>query len=162
MKFSPLPEAVVGYTTRFASVADIPGLRAVEVLSQPSPWSALVFERELEVPHSSFWVVKEADRIAAFLVFWVVYDEVHILNLAVHPEFRRKGIANLLLAALMAEAREKHMTSVTLEVRASNTAAQALYSGFGFDQIGRRKGYYADNSEDAFVLAAIIEERQKI
>jgi len=162
MKFSPLPEAVPGYTTRFAAAVDIPGLREVEVLSQPSPWSELVFERELEVPHSSFWVVKQGDRIAAFLVFWVVYDEVHILNLAVHPDFRRKGVANSVLAALMKDAQENDMTSVTLEVRASNMAAQALYAGFGFDQIGRRKGYYADNSEDAFVLAAIIEERQKI
>ncbi len=162
MKISPSPDAVEGFRTRFAAAADIPGLREVEVLSQPSPWSDLVFERELEVPHSSFWVVTDADRIAGFLVFWVVYDEVHILNLAVHPDFRRRGVANSLLAALMKEAQENDMTSVTLEVRASNAAAQALYAGFGFDQIGRRKGYYADNSEDALVLAAIIEERQKI
>lgn len=162
MKISPSPDAVEGFRTRFAAAADIPGLREVEVLSQPSPWSDLVFERELEVPHSSFWVVDESERIAGFLVFWVVYDEVHILNLAVHPDFRRRGVANSLLAALMKEAQENDMTSVTLEVRASNAAAQALYAGFGFDQIGRRKGYYADNSEDALVLAAIIEERQKI
>jgi ribosomal-protein-alanine N-acetyltransferase len=162
MKISPSPDAVEGFRTRFAAAADIPGLRDVEVLSQPSPWSDVVFQRELEVPHSSFWVVNESDRIAGFLVFWVVYDEVHILNLAVHPDFRRRGVANSLLAALMKEAQENDMTSVTLEVRASNAAAQALYAGFGFDQIGRRKGYYADNSEDAFVLAAIIEERQKI
>ncbi len=162
MKISPSPDAVEGFRTRFAAAADIPGLREVEVLSQPSPWSDLVFERELEVPHSSFWVVTDSDRIAGFLVFWVVYDEVHILNLAVHPEFRRRGVANSLLAELMKESQKNDMTSVTLEVRAGNTAAQALYAGFGFDQIGRRKGYYADNSEDAFVLAAIIEERQKI
>lgn len=162
MRISPSPDAVEGFRTRFAAAADIPGLREVEVLSQPSPWSDLVFERELEVPHSSFWVVTDSDRIAGFLVFWVVYDEVHILNLAVHPDFRRRGVANSLLAALMKEAQANDMTSVTLEVRASNAAAQALYAGFGFDQIGRRKGYYADNAEDAFVLAAIIEEQQKI
>ena len=145
-------------TVRLALASDIDGLRDVELASQPSPWSEVVFERELDVPQSSFWVVEEAGTIQGFLVFWVVYDEVHILNIAVHPRARRRGVANGLLSQLIQRSQELAMTSISLEVRVSNVAAQNLYGGFGFRQIGRRKAYYADNQEDALVLAAVVEE----
>lgn len=162
MKIEPSSGILPGFYVRSASKRDIEALRAVELESQPSPWSEIVFERELEVPHSSFWVVEEGATLQGFLVFWVVYDEVHILNIAVHPRARRRGIAAGLLEHLVDHARRLKMTVISLEVRVSNIAAQRLYERFGFRQIGRRKGYYVDNGEDALVLAAIIEESPTI
>jgi ribosomal-protein-alanine N-acetyltransferase len=158
MKWTPGSSTHPQLTLGVASTNDVARLRDIEVLSQPSAWSEQVMAHELEVPQSNFWVARRDDEIVGFLVFWVVYDEVHILNVAVHPEARRLGVARELLQRLMERAEAEKMTSVTLEVRVSNEAAQKLYEGFGFQQIGRRKAYYADNGEDAFVLAALIED----
>lgn len=158
MKWAPGVSTNPTLTLGVASADDVVRLREIEVLSQPSAWSEAVMSHELEVPQSSFWVARRDHEILGFLVFWVVYDEVHILNVAVHPDARRLGVARQLLERLIERARAENMTSVTLEVRVSNDAAQKLYAGFGFKQIGRRKAYYADNGEDAFVLAALIED----
>jgi ribosomal-protein-alanine N-acetyltransferase len=84
--------------------------------------------------------------------FWLMYDEAHISTLAIRVAWRRQGLGELLLAALLDKAQRLGASRVTLEVRVSNAAAQNLYAKYGFEQVGRRKGYYADNREDALIL----------
>lgn len=84
--------------------------------------------------------------------FWMMYDEAHISTLAVRAPYQRQGLGALLLVVLLDEARRLGALRATLEVRASNVAAQALYAKYGFDQVGRRKAYYTDNREDALIL----------
>jgi ribosomal-protein-alanine N-acetyltransferase len=97
-----------------------------------------------------------------YLIFWVVADEMHILNLAVHPKHRRQGIARRLLAEGLTQARELGANLAWLEVRPSNTPARALYASFGFTEVGRRPQYYDDTSEDALLLTLEWEEESKI
>jgi ribosomal-protein-alanine N-acetyltransferase len=84
--------------------------------------------------------------------FWLMYDEAHISTLAVRAEYRRQGLGELMLVVLLEEARRLRALRVTLEVRVSNAAAQALYAKYSFEQVGRRKAYYNDNREDALIL----------
>jgi ribosomal-protein-alanine N-acetyltransferase len=84
--------------------------------------------------------------------FWLMYDEAHISTLAIRMTWRRRGLGELLLVTLLDEARRLGSSRATLEVRVSNVAAQNLYAKYGFEQVGRRKGYYADNREDALIL----------
>lgn len=84
--------------------------------------------------------------------FWLMYDEAHISTLAVRTMWRRRGLGELLLLALLDEASRLGASRATLEVRVSNLGAQALYTKYGFEQVGRRKAYYNDNQEDALIL----------
>jgi ribosomal-protein-alanine N-acetyltransferase len=93
-----------------------------------------------------------AGVIAGYAGFWVMVDEAHISTLATHPAWRRQGVAELLLIAMTEHAAEIGARVMTLEVRVSNTGAQALYRKFGFEVVGRRLQYYSDNREDALIM----------
>src|SRR5579859_7159103 len=128
---------------RDATRRDLPGILEIERLAFDNPWSPDAFERELSLPFSRLIVATDAvaktavrtaphvtaddARLIGFLCRWLVADECHILNLAVHPRMRRKGIANRLMGDALAEARTKNAQVVTLEVRRSNVAARSLY-----------------------------------
>lgn len=92
------------------------------------------------------------DLILGYGGFWLMYDEAHISTLAIRVGWRRQGLGELLLVVLLYEAQRLGASRATLEVRVSNEAAQKLYVKYGFEQVGRRRGYYADNREDAFIL----------
>jgi ribosomal-protein-alanine N-acetyltransferase len=92
--------------------------------------------------------------IIGFSGIWMMTDEAHITNIAVSEAYRRRGIGELLLIAIIDLARELKATSMTLEVRITNTAAQNLYSKYGFEPAGVRRGYYLDNKEDAMLMSA--------
>jgi [ribosomal protein S18]-alanine N-acetyltransferase len=94
--------------------------------------------------------------ITGFVGMWMMVDEVHIINIAVRASQRSKGIGEMLLIASIDMATKLHASLVTLEVRASNTVAQNLYSKYGFQQMGIRKGYYTDNKEDAWIMTTDI------
>jgi ribosomal-protein-alanine N-acetyltransferase len=85
--------------------------------------------------------------------FWLMADETHISTIATHPQLRRRGIGGLLLLAMLDDAAEIGASIATLEVRASNTAAQALYRKYGFEVVGSRRNYYSDNGEDALIMS---------
>uniref|UniRef100_A0A7C5ALA3 [Ribosomal protein bS18]-alanine N-acetyltransferase n=1 Tax=Desulfobacca acetoxidans TaxID=60893 RepID=A0A7C5ALA3_9BACT len=142
---------------RRARLADVRSLCEIERLSFSTPWTMWCFLGELANPRSTILVAgplpPEPWEVWGYLVFWLVADEMHILNLAVHPERRRRGVARSLLAAGLAQAQAHHATMAWLEVRPSNTAALALYQSFGFKEVGRRPGYYSDNGEDALIYA---------
>jgi ribosomal-protein-alanine N-acetyltransferase len=91
--------------------------------------------------------------IVAFTGLWIMADEAHIINVAVRESYRRQGIGELLLISAINLAAELKVRIITLEVRASNTAAQALYSKYGFNQVGLRRGYYVDDREDAILMS---------
>ena len=91
--------------------------------------------------------------IFGFAGFWIIAGEAHITNIAVREKHRRQGIGELLLISLIDLATELDAHIITLEVRASNTAAQSLYSKYGFTQVGVRRGYYTDNREDGVLMS---------
>jgi len=93
------------------------------------------------------------EYVVGFAGFWVMADEAHIISIAVRKEYYRQGIGERLLIALIELAMELGVRIITLEVRASNTAAQSLYSKYGFAQVGIRRGYYSDNREDGVLMS---------
>lgn len=108
-------------------------------------------DAELRRPFARIWVAREASRIAGFLLGWDVADELHVLDLVVEPDSRRRGLGRRLLQASLEHARARQASTVLLEVRKSNHAARSLYAGAGFEPAGERAGYYADG-EDAVLM----------
>ena len=147
---------------RRAGLADITAIWAIEKVSFPTPWSRWSFLAELGHGNSHILVAGPAPPLTwqtwGYLIFWVVAEEMHILNLAIHPDYRRRGIARQLLTAGLAQARDLGAQVSWLEVRPSNAAARALYASFGFKEVGRRFGYYDDTHEDAILLTLEFEE----
>jgi ribosomal-protein-alanine N-acetyltransferase len=94
----------------------------------------------------------DSHYIVGFASMWILADEAHVTNIAVRGPYRRQGIGELMLLSVIDKAREHKANVVTLEVRASNTAAQRLYRKYGFNQVGLRRGYYMDNKEDAILM----------
>jgi ribosomal-protein-alanine N-acetyltransferase len=135
---------------------DLDQVHAIDLISFSLPWPASAFRYELlDNPHSALWVAETTSQdreVVGLIVVWMILDEAHIANIAVHPDFRRRGIGANLLAVALKDAFEKGLRSATLEVRAQNTGAQSLYRIFGFEEVGQRLRYYRDNNEDALLM----------
>ena len=116
------------------------------------PWSEKSVASELENELALWLVALEGETLAGYVGSQTVMGETDMMNIAVAPAFRRKGIARELLQALIRELKERESHSLTLEVRASNAPARALYESLGFVQAGRRPGYYRNPKEDALIL----------
>lgn len=142
---------------------DIARVLEIERSSQPSPWPAQLFLQELGRDWAYVDLARaerdgdEPATVVGFCNYWLVHDEVHLLNLAIHPDWRRRGIATRLMNHLLDFARERACRFVTLEVRASNQPARALYRGYGFEAVGVRPRYYAESGEDAVVMTLELE-----
>jgi ribosomal-protein-alanine N-acetyltransferase len=135
------------------TLEDLDAVLAIERASFASPWSRAAFRYELTQNRVARCLVVRADReVAGYLCLWEIANEIHITNLAVHPRFRRQGIARVLLGRTLEEARRTGVALAYLEVRPTNVEALGLYQSFGFEVIGRRKGYYFDTGEDALVM----------
>jgi ribosomal-protein-alanine N-acetyltransferase len=127
---------------------------AIEKASYPKPWSAQVFHDELDHARGGYryyLVARRGRTVIGYGGLMFAVDEAHVTNLAVHPDHRREGVATRLLLALADEAIERGCPAWTLEVRASNVAAQELYRRFGFAPAGVRGRYY-EGVEDAIVM----------
>jgi ribosomal-protein-alanine N-acetyltransferase len=140
---------------------DLEEVMVIERAAFKHPWSPELFRRELEHDWSTILIAiepltsapgKGSERIVAFLIYWLVHDEVHILNVAVAPEQRRKGIARMLMAETERRAVQAGAALLTLEVRRSNQAALDLYREFDYRAVGVRPNYYVDEGEDAIVM----------
>ncbi len=134
--------------------ADLDAIVEIERASFSTPWTADMFRWELRnTDVSATYVLRTANRtIAAFCCIWTVLDELHINNVAVRPDFRRRGFAATLLEHVMEEAVRQGAAKATLEVRRSNIAALRLYDRLGFTVSGVRPNYYANPVEDALIL----------
>lgn len=124
----------------------------IENQSFPTPWHRKIFEMELNKPRTLHSVCIHGDEVVGYLISWMLYDEIHILNVAVHHDYRRHGIAKLLIDHTVNHFIKKGAMSVILEVRTSNIAAQRLYEKLGFTTLRIRKRYYTDTGEDAIVM----------
>jgi ribosomal-protein-alanine N-acetyltransferase len=174
-----IPRQAVSETIRPATARDLDAVVAIERVSfSDPPWSRSAFASLLQDPHVQFLVATvnhegrdrgsvvwgrgsdgidksatgSADRIAGYVVTWVVFDQGDLSNLAVDPGLRRLGIGRRLLDAAIAGAQRAGAHALFLEVRESNAVALQLYSARGFSPVGRRRGYYRQPAEDALVL----------
>ncbi len=147
------------YRIRSAVPADATGLVGVERRAFSDPWSEASFREALVSPWTFGLVADAGRRTAGYLIAREVAGSGEVLNLAVAPEFRRRGIGGALLDAGLAALRRRKVDEVFLEVRESNISAQALYLGHGFRPVGQRAAYYRNPPEDALVLRLELAER---
>lgn len=134
--------------------ADIDAIVALELQSFANPWprETLVWELGNSDVTRMYLLRNDAGQVVAFCMCWIIFDELHINTLAVAPDERRKGLATLLIRRVLTEASKEGARKATLEVRASNTAALALYARFGFRVTATRPRYYTSPDEDALIL----------
>jgi ribosomal-protein-alanine N-acetyltransferase len=137
-------------------VGDLDEVMEIERLAHRSPWPRQVFIEELERDWAYLVLVKErrstGSRTVAFCNYWLVRDEVHLLNVATHPDERKQGHGSRLLAHIVEFAGRHRCRYVTLEVRRQNHGAIKLYRSFGFRPVGIRPHYYVEDNEDAIVM----------
>ena len=131
---------------RVSAVAEL------EALCFSDPWSENSVASELKNPLSVWLVATEEDRVVGYVGSQTVMGETDMMNVAVHPDHRRRGIARRLIEALIEALKTRDSHSLTLEVRASNGSAIALYADLGFEEAGRRRNYYRNPKEDALIL----------
>lgn len=134
-------------------------LEKLERICFSRPWSRKMLAEELENQCAAFLVAEDSvsGRVLGYAGLMVVADEGYITNVSVFPEYRRQGIAAQILQVFLQFAAANHLAFLTLEVRPSNAAAIALYQGFGFEEVGRRKNYYDLPKEDALILTKYFE-----
>lgn len=165
------------------TLEDIPQVDEIEREAFPTQWPPTSYRRELNNRLSHYYVAYEEGKefnppqdnsllvklkgllqkektapspkqfIVGMVGFWILYDEAHIVTIAVREAYRRRGIGELLLITAIEEAMKLNAQFMTLEVRVSNYPAQALYEKYGFRKVGIRKGYYTDNGEDGYIMA---------
>ncbi|MDA8238819.1 MAG: ribosomal protein S18-alanine N-acetyltransferase [Nitrospiraceae bacterium] len=137
---------------------DLPSVLEIERASFAMPWSETSFFNELKNPRSISRAAKRDGRVTGYIFASRILDEGHILDLAVHPDFRRQGIASALVAHVIEHLREEGCRFLYLEVRESNVPAIKMYGKFGFERIGIRKKYYVSPDEDAVIMCLKLEE----
>jgi ribosomal-protein-alanine N-acetyltransferase len=139
-------------------VEDVPQVAALDRLSFADPWPQGSFEYELKANNYSLCLVvedpdaAEGANVVAALVIWLIVDEAHIATIAVHPDYRHRGIGRGLLAEGLLQAAQRGAVKSLLEVRSGNAEALHLYYGFGYKVVGLRPNYYQAEREDALLL----------
>jgi len=155
---SHLPNLPTPICIRPMRLEDLEQVHAIDRMSFSIPWPENSYRYELLDNPRSMQLVAETDlpdspkQVVAVIVVWLIEDEAHIATLSVHPDYRGQGISRELLAATLIEVIRSGMRAATLEVRANNQIAQALYRRFRFSVYGRRPRYYRDNDEDALIM----------
>jgi [ribosomal protein S18]-alanine N-acetyltransferase len=133
--------------------SDLPAVHAIERASFTVPWPNDAYRNELTTNRlASYVVARTDDAIVGFAGLWVMVDEAHVTTFAVDPRWRRRGVGERLLLALLDVAIARHAREATLEVRLSNMPARRLYEKYGFRPVGIRPRYYSDNGEDALIM----------
>lgn len=136
----------------FMKDKDIDDILDISSLSFSISWSKDSYTQELTNPIARYLVAKIDDKVVGFIGTWIVLDEAHITNIAIHPNYRKQGIGSKLLSEFLDYCKSQGCVAFTLEVRSGNKAAQALYEKHNFRQEGIRKGYYENNKEDAIIM----------
>ena len=134
------------------NAAHVSQVAALEKICFADPWSEMSIASELQNLWAYWLVAVNGDQVAGYIGSQSSIDEADVMNVAVHPDYRRQGIAESLIEALVAELKNRSIHSLTLEVRASNAPAISLYEKQGFVQVGCRRNYYRNPKEDALIL----------
>jgi len=133
-------------------LVDLNAIERIEQRAYPTPWSRSMFASELAKATSICLGAFEGDELVGYVVNSRYVDAWHVMNVAVDPDIRRRGVATALLERLFELTGDDERRGYTLEVRVSNDAAIRLYEGLGFEARGIRRGYYTDNREDALIM----------
>jgi ribosomal-protein-alanine N-acetyltransferase len=141
--------------------AFLDGILEIEILSFPSPWSSGAFKQEIDNPASHLWVLIADGSVAGYICFWMVDMEIQLINIAVHPRCRGAGYGNHLVTKMIEAGFSAGIHEIWLEARVSNTVAQQLYRGLGFEAVGRRRGYYTDTKEDALIMTLLLPGNER-
>lgn len=134
---------------------DLPYVCAIERASFPNPWHEMTFIGEIHNKSISFPYVivhKIEKKVIGYVIFWHIKEAVQISNIAIHPDFRRKGIGEAIIRQVLAQVKSEGAKSISLEVRPSNFAALNLYKKLGFEIFGIRKDYYHNPKEHALIM----------
>lgn len=145
-------------------LSDLSELLAIERVSFVAPWSRVAFETELAKPHANLYLARarsgeKAGAVIGYICFWLVAEEIQVVNVAVHLAWRRRGIGKRLMRYALQRGCEAGANLAVLEVRRSNQAARSLYEGLGFQAVGERPGYYPEFREPALVLEMNLDKR---
>ena len=135
----------------------VTGIKNIDDLCFESPWSLKAFESELENPIAFYFVAVLDGQVIGYAGYWWTFGEAQITNIAVHPDFRKKGIASALMDKMIENCIDTDVYSITLEVRVSNNAAISMYEKYGFERVGLRPKYYSDK-EDALLMTKELEQ----
>lgn len=152
-----LAERAGEFLVRPMQPEDIPAVMGIDRESFPNPWPENTYRYELFENRTSHLLViqsRENSQVVGVGGYWLVVDELHISTFAIRPDWRGRGVGSVLLDGLLRQAAGLGAASAMLEVRSGNLFAQSLYRKFGFQIVGRRKGYYKDNGEDALLMTA--------
>ena len=139
-------------TFRKLTPDDAESIAALEAKCFAMPWSREDFWRETRNELAEYIVGELDGKIVAYAGAWVSFDQAEVMHVAVEPKFRGQGLGTLIFGELIKAVKIRGAASITLEVRPSNIAAIKLYESFGLKSVGRRKGYYLDNGEDALIM----------
>ena len=141
---------------RKMTLSDLPAVMAIEHQAFSNPWSTEMVKKELTQDWSTVLIVEESTpagwQLRSFAIFWLVADEVHVLNVATDQAVQRRGFGRQVMDAVLETGKAQKCRMATLEVRRSNVAAIALYTSLGFRAVGMRPSYYQDNREDAVIM----------
>ncbi|AIY04413.1 acetyltransferase [Planococcus sp. PAMC 21323] len=144
---------------RKMTVEDVDAVYEIEKLSFTLPWTKDAFFNEMNINEHAYYVIAETEEgIVGYCGMWLVMDEAHVTNIAIHPDQRGKKLGGGLMEAAIETAKAQGAVLMTLEARVSNTVAQNLYRKLGFKNGGIRKRYYTDNYEDAIVMWVKFDE----
>lgn len=144
------------------SKKDVEGVFKVSTLSFKTPWSKTSISNEINNPLAKYIVAIDNtnNEVIGFIGAWIIAGEADIMNVAVHPDYRKLGIASKLLSSLITLCKNLNCSKINLEVKASNIPAQNLYKKFSFVENGLRKGYYQDTGEDAILMQFTVHNPQ--
>lgn len=154
-----LPESnadMEGYIIRRMEKGDTKELAELDKLCFSVPWSEQAFVDETENNLACYFVAVDGENVIGYIGYWKIIDEGHITNIAVSPDYRRRGIAANMLSQAIKSAYDEKLSLLTLEVRKSNSSARALYEKFGFEALGERKNYYHSPTEDAIIMTLML------
>lgn len=141
---------------RRAELWDVPAIHDIERKCFFTPWGREDVEHEVTYENGVMLVAEEDNRAVGYVSLRYVLDEGYLNNIAVLPEYRRKGLARGLLTQLTEECRELGLSFITLEVRMSNEPAKTLYRSLGYGMVGRRRNFYRDPREDALLFTLML------
>lgn len=140
------------YTIVPMAATHVPQVAALEKQCFGAHWTPTNFYKELDNERCHYYVTLDADRVLGYLGYWQILEEAHITAVGVEPDYRQQKLAQRMLCYMLDRCTESEIQWITLEVKASNIAAQKLYEKFNFAVMGRRKNYYQAEKEDALIM----------